>query len=101
MSTINTSKYHHAPKKAITFIRAGEKSQAQEAVNRPPPHSCDWQLQADQEKQLKFPQHIITTSLQPDMIITSEASKQLIMLELTVSWEEHIEEANERKCAKY
>lgn len=31
------------------------------------------------------------------MIITSEVSKQLIMLELTVPWEEHIEEANERK----
>lgn len=34
------------------------------------------------------------------MIITSEASKQLIMLELTVPWEERIKEANERKCAE-
>ncbi len=34
------------------------------------------------------------------MIVTSEVSKQLIMLELTVPWEERIEEANERKCAK-
>ena len=35
------------------------------------------------------------------MIITSEALKHLIMLELTVPWEERIEEANERKRAKY
>lgn len=35
------------------------------------------------------------------MIITSEASKQLIMLELTVPWEEQTEEANERKRTKY
>lgn len=35
------------------------------------------------------------------MIVTSEVSKQLIMLELTVPWKERIEEANERKHAKY
>ncbi len=35
------------------------------------------------------------------MIVTSEVLKQLIMLELTVPWEERIEEANERKRAKY
>ena len=35
------------------------------------------------------------------MIIPSEASKHLIMLELTVPWEERIEDANERKRAKY
>ncbi|KAK1794168.1 hypothetical protein P4O66_011063 [Electrophorus voltai] len=35
------------------------------------------------------------------MIITSAALKQLIMVELTVSWEERKEEANERKRAKY
>lgn len=36
--------------------------------------------------QLKFPQHIVKTSLWPDMIIISDASKHLIMLELTVPW---------------
>lgn len=35
------------------------------------------------------------------MIMTSQSSKQLIILELTVPWEENIEEANERKRAKY
>ncbi len=34
------------------------------------------------------------------MIVTSEVLKQLIMLELTVPWEERIEEANERKRAR-
>lgn len=43
----------------------------------------------------------ILASLHPDMIITTEASKHLIMLELTVPWEERIKEANERKRAKY
>ncbi|KAK1792526.1 hypothetical protein P4O66_012464, partial [Electrophorus voltai] len=35
------------------------------------------------------------------MIITSATSKQLIMQELTVPWDERMEEANERKRAKY
>lgn len=35
------------------------------------------------------------------MIITSEPSKYVILLEFTVPWEERIEEANERKCTKY
>lgn len=35
------------------------------------------------------------------MIITSEASKQLIMLQLTMHWEECIKEANDRKLVKY
>ena len=63
--------------------------------------ASDWQLQVDIGKQLRFPQHIAITSLRPDMVITSEASKYLIILELTVPWEERIEEANERKRAKY
>lgn len=96
---INTSKHHHAPKKAISFIKAGEKPQVC-------PHlttgllntASDWKLQADLAKLLKFPQHIAKTSLRPGMIIISEASKQQIMLELTVSWEARIEEANEKKC---
>lgn len=52
-------------------------------------------------KHLKFPHHIASTSLHSDMIITSEALKHLIILELTVPWEDSIKEANKRKCTKY
>ncbi|XP_029688563.1 uncharacterized protein [Takifugu rubripes] len=99
---ISTSKHHHAPKKAISFIKAGERPRAGPQITTGLLHTAtDWQLHVDLGKQLLFPQHIVTTSLRPDMIIISEASKHLIMLELTVPWEERIEEANERKCAKY
>uniref|UniRef100_A0A673L1F3 Junctional adhesion molecule 2b n=1 Tax=Sinocyclocheilus rhinocerous TaxID=307959 RepID=A0A673L1F3_9TELE len=101
-SAISTSKYHHAPKKAVHFIKAGEKHRVRPQLTTGLLHKAsDWQLQVDLGKQLRFPQHIVTTSLRPDMIVTSEVSKQLIMLELTVPWEERIEEANERKRAKY
>lgn len=35
------------------------------------------------------------------MVLISEASKLIILLELTVSWKSHTEESNERKRARY
>ncbi|TWW77675.1 hypothetical protein D4764_12G0010650 [Takifugu flavidus] len=99
---ISTTKHHHALKKAIFFIKAGERPRAGPQITTGLLHTApDWQLHVDLGKQLILPQHIVTTSLRPDMIIISEASKHLNMLELLVPWEERIEEANERKRAKY
>ncbi|XP_026126685.1 uncharacterized protein LOC113108082 [Carassius auratus] len=61
----------------------------------------DWELSVDLGKQLKFPEAVAITTLRPDVVLTSEASKQVILLELTVPWEDRMEEANERKRAKY
>ena len=55
----------------------------------------------DLGKQLKFPAQITVTSLRPDIIILSAASKQLALIELTVPWEDLKEEAFERTHAKY
>lgn len=35
------------------------------------------------------------------MVLTSESTKQVVLLELTVPWEDQIEEANKCKKAKY
>jgi len=43
----------------------------------------------------------VQTSLRPDTIMVSETTRQLILLELTVPWEERMEEAQKRKRAKY
>lgn len=53
------------------------------------------QLHVDLGRQLKFPQHNVLASLQIDVLITSEPSKQLIILKFT--WEQSTEEENERK----
>lgn len=45
------------------------------------------QLHVDLGRQLKFPQHNVLASLQIDVLITSEPSKQLIILKFT--WEQH------------
>lgn len=39
--------------------------------------------------------------MRPDMVLTSDTSKQVLLIELTVPWEDPIEEANERKWSKY
>lgn len=101
-SAIGTSKYLQVPKKAISFIRAGEKPTAHPQTTTGLLYSApDWQLEVNRGKQLRFTQHIAITSFRPDMIITSEDSKHLTMLELTVAWKEQIEEVNEKKRSKY
>ncbi|XP_076860736.1 uncharacterized protein LOC143513938 [Brachyhypopomus gauderio] len=86
----------------ITFIRAGEKPQvAHKAPTGLLASANDWQLKVDLGKQLKFPEQIARTRLRPDLVLTSESSKQVVLLELTVPWEERMEEAHERKKAKY
>ena len=58
-------------------------------------------MEADLKKQLKFPQEITVTNQRPDIVLWSAASKQVVMVELTVPWEERLEESFERKREKY
>ena len=98
---INNNKGHSKPK-SIKFHRAGEKPVSQSrARSGLLTTATDWHLEVDLVKQLKIPTKISSTRLRPDMTIISDSTKQLIILELTVPWEERMEEANERKRAKY
>ncbi len=89
-------------KQTISFIRAGER----------PRTTCkgtswllytaqDWQLTADLGRQLKFLQHVTNTTLRPNIILVSEATINVFMLELTVPWEEQMEETFVWKIEKY
>lgn len=55
----------------------------------------------DLGRRLRFPDVITATTLQPDMVLLSTVSKQVVLLELTVPWEDRMGEAQERKRAKY
>ena len=59
----------------------------------------DWKLLVDLKGQLKFPPDVATTTLRPDVLLLSRATKRVVLIELTVPWEERIEEAHERKKA--
>lgn len=83
------AKQFHPSKKIIAFVRGGEqviparRSPAGILIS-----ARDWQLLVDLEWQLKFPSH---WCLRP----------QSKLLELTVPWEDRLEEASERKLSKY
>lgn len=88
--------------KAICFIKAGEKSSTVRKSSTCMLASArDWQLRVDLGNQLNIPVQITTSSLRPDLLVWSTVSRQVIMLELTVPWEENLEEAFERKLEKY
>ena len=48
-----------------------------------------------------FPHHITPTNLRPDVVWWSEEKKELRLLELTISYETVMDQAHERKLAKY
>ena len=61
----------------------------------------DWKLQADLSNRLVFPNEIVATRLRPDILIYSQEKRLIVILELTVPWEERMDEAQERKKEKY
>ncbi|XP_066304443.1 uncharacterized protein [Branchiostoma lanceolatum] len=63
--------------------------------------ASDWALQIDLDRQLVFPEEVAVTRLRPDVILWSKETKQVVLIELTVPWEERAEEAHERKALKY
>ena len=62
---------------------------------------CDWKVESDLSGRLVFPVAAAITRLRPDLVICSDAARVLIIGELTVPWEEHMQEANECKKTKY
>ena len=88
----------------IKFKRAGEKSKSKSTVN---PMSFlgtarDWKIQVDVPgSSVIVPSHIAATTQRPDIILTSEAIKQLIIIELTVPVEDRFEISSELKRTKY
>lgn len=59
-----------------------------------------WEMKADLGRKLHFPEEILSTTLRPDIIMWSKEGRKVILVELTVPWEEGCEEAAERKKAK-
>lgn len=54
----------------------------------------------NRRKKLVFPPDIVATTLRPDMVLWSTTANLAYVVELTVPWEEGVEEAFERKCLK-
>ena len=63
--------------------------------------ALDWKLFTVLRKQLIFPSHKAQKTYRPDLIIFSNNSKKIIIWELSISCEDDIILANERKREKY
>ncbi len=54
-------------------------------------------MEFDLKRKLIFPVKDVATSLYPDLILWSQQSQKVIILKMTVPWEERLSEAHERK----
>ena len=58
--------------------------------------ASDWKVSVDLKTSLQFPVHIIQTEKWPHIVAWSNSKKNVLLLELTVCWEE----AHEQKKKK-
>lgn len=87
---VNRNNPPTAPK-WIQFTRPGTKAQRCTKTERSLLSlGGEWQLAADLDRQLKFPAEITMTALRPDIVLWSASAKAVIMVELTVPWEEQM-----------
>ena len=63
--------------------------------------SSDWKLLVDLKTSLQFPVHIIQTEKWLDIVAWFYSKKSVLLIELTVPWEENREEAHEQKKKRY
>ena len=86
---------------AIQFIKAGEKAQtAAQTQGGLLSGASTWETRVDLNRRLFFPD-VVHTNLRPDIVLWSEKGRKIILVELTVPWEEGCGEAHERKTSKY
>lgn len=77
---------HQLPKRHnIVFVRVGGKCQVElKALTGLLVSAHDWQLKADIGKQLKVLEHTVRSTLRPDLVLTSDGSKYVVMMKLNV-----------------
>ena len=87
----------------IQFVKAGEKRNPAERslLGSYLDGANDWKLHVDLDRKLKFPREVAVTNLRPDMLLVSESTKRIGLVELTVPSEDRIEVSGELKKAKY
>ena len=88
-----------------TFLRPGEQPPRKGVKTNPRPGQLeaarDWKMLADVGQRLIFPPEIATTNLRPDIVLWSGSARLVHLVELTVPWEDAVDEAYERKKLRY
>ncbi len=87
-SGIEPAKKIQSSKQTIAFVKAGKPKPSASASAGILASARDWQ-------------RIANTTLRPDVVLVSESTKQVLLLELTVPWEDHLEDASRRRLTKF
>lgn len=76
---LESVKWCRTSKKTITFVRVGvQPSATKRTISAGLLNLTSiWQVLVDLERQLMFPRHIAVTTLQPDIVLISDSSKQV------------------------
>ena len=88
----------------VQFVREGDKPRAKPSNTTPSGllrRADDWVLLVDVDSKLSIPPKIVITNLRPDIVMYSNKEKMVILIELTVPWEDRFEESHQLKSAKY
>ncbi len=89
------------PLPGITFLKEGTKPSGPNKSRVSLLQSAQaWELRVDLKRRLQFPD-VVHTSWRPDAVLFYTEGKKIILVELTVPWEEGWEEAFERKSERY
>ena len=91
----------NAVKEKCEYANAGGEDHKRIQAYQGLDNSGEWQVICDLDERMIFPQHIALTNQRPDLIIWSDKLKKVILMELTVPWEENFELAQERKKDRY
>ncbi|XP_061099664.1 uncharacterized protein LOC133129522 [Conger conger] len=86
------------PRQTTIFVREGAKvirSSSTPLEQGQLRLACDWKMLVDVGRQLVFPPE------RPDMVLWSPSRRKVFIIELTVPWEDSVDEAYERKHLRY
>ena len=88
---------------SIKFVKEGETKALQEKTGQTSylDGANDWKLMVDLDRNLKFPMEVAVTNQRPDMVLMSNSTKRIGLIELTVPNEERVEVSGELKKARY
>ena len=98
----NNSPLREIVRARIPFVRQGQKNYikpGQRKVRLEDEWEGKWKVQSDLDGNLSLP--FIDSQLRPDLIITNEERRIIKLIELTVCWEDNIDNAHERKMKRY
>ena len=85
----------------INFVKEGKTTNAKNRRSkRSDPKWCGkWKVAADLDTPLIFP--LVATTQRPDLVLWSDDQRRAIVMELTISWEDNIKAAEDRKAERY